>query len=111
MSTNFYMVFRCEHEEGCGEEVTLHLGKNSVGWQFMFQALPDRGIFNCPGWIHLMTKKGGIIVDEYRRVYTMEEFSDYVAETYNGNLKERGDGAYRCGHEGCEYWFKAGDWS
>ena len=81
MSTNFYAYSNiCKR---CGQDLPeavkceeIHLGKSSVGWQFILQANGYKYYKNwkeMKGWL-----VGKVIVDEYEREVSLKEFAEWV---------------------------------
>lgn len=73
MGTNYY-VKRCSCKT-CGHiPEQEHIGKSSVGWTFTF-----RGTTVCRSWEQWQEYlKGRVIVDEYGRIVTLQEFKELV---------------------------------
>lgn len=80
MGTNFYWFM-----DRLGPEDTvdrgLHIGKNSAGWVFHFQAHAYPLLKNVKQYEEFL--KEGIIYDEYGEEYSYEEFWEVVRETLN----------------------------
>lgn len=77
MGTNYYLsvdICNC-----CKRPAkTLHMGKSSAGWKFMFRRYKDLNIFNVADWIILIKTKGNKIVDEYCEHISSAEFIDLI---------------------------------
>lgn len=73
MSTNYYAV-RTEHNAASPDDESLHIGKQSGGWDFLFQAHPVLGITDCESWREHLAGPGVRIVDEYGTGHTLDEF-------------------------------------
>lgn len=80
MGTNYYINNPCPH---CGattgdSPATLHVGKSSAGWVFLFQQIPGTAD-NTEDWRYLI-KKHGKVTNEYGVDLTPEEFWTMVEE-------------------------------
>lgn len=84
MSTNYYYIGpdaeRQDHDVTfAGDEAEgMHIGKNSIGWSFMFQAYPDLGLVSWEAWQERLGRGSGQIVDEYGRVVTLDTLRETV---------------------------------
>lgn len=73
MGTNYYhYTVLCEH---CGSEERVHIGKSSIGWQFLFRGYED--IRSLDDWMKRFAA-GGVIRDEYGKEWAPENFRDFV---------------------------------
>lgn len=86
MGTNYYAVSEpCGHCGRGGDRV--HIGKSSIGWQFLFAPLDMEEGKGCHSWrewrAYLADKQ---IVDEYGRSHTLAEFADLVESKQNSGL-------------------------
>ncbi len=80
MGTNYYLPKKCAAPcEHCCES-TEHVGKNSAGWTFGFQAYPDEGLTSWAAWKERIRAEGGV-VNEYGEKFTPEEFEKLVERT------------------------------
>ena len=69
MGTNYYAITNrkikvtcdCGFEHEINER--LHIGKNSYGWMFALQCIPEKGIFELKDWMPIL--KEAQIKDEY----------------------------------------------
>ena len=97
MGTNYYWIRdRCPT---CGRGESLHIGKSSVGWQFLFQGYRERDWDDTPviesytDWLKLL--EGGAIQNEYGDSMTLVEFRQFIqdkrAEPHNHALEYPGD--------------------
>lgn len=87
MSTNFYVETNetcvancptCGHEIGT-ERVSLHLGKSSCGWPFLFKMYDGDTLENAyENWLKRLSL--GQIVDEYGKPHTIEELLARIDE-------------------------------
>lgn len=69
MGTNFYLVTNpCPN---CGRHERQHIGKLSMGWQFLFDISGE--IKNTTAWIYEIMKPSTIIEDEYGKLFTGTE--------------------------------------
>ena len=80
MGTNYYINKPCPH---CGATTgdspdTLHVGKSSAGWVFLFQQIPGKAD-NTADWRYLIAKHGKV-TSEYGIDLTPEEFWMMVEE-------------------------------
>jgi len=79
VGTNYYVDTpscpnACEH---CSESERIHLGKSSMGWQFLFRADPDWPQDEAFAlWVRRALS--GTITDEYGRAYTLAQLIDLV---------------------------------
>jgi hypothetical protein len=79
VGTNYYVntpscPSACEH---CTESERIHLGKSSMGWQFIFRADPDWP--RDEAFAHWVRRAlSGPIVDEYGRECSLAELIDLV---------------------------------
>jgi len=82
MGTNYYLVVnKCEC---CNRRDLVHIGKKSLGWQFSFygpvQQFPD--LRSWESWKVFLINQ--LIVDEYDRDITFEEFVLLVENSKDG---------------------------
>lgn len=79
MGTNYYV----ESDPPCPtcghEKERLHIGKSSLGWQFLFAPYPDLGLTSWKAWRAYLEKRPGLIRDEYGRAMPLDEFAALVA--------------------------------
>lgn len=80
MGTNYYVISnKCEH---CGRyDIFHHIGKNSWGWTFTFQAYRYDHLTSWKEWKEFLTVNKCVIYDEYGEEVHLEEFIEMV-ETY-----------------------------
>lgn len=80
MGTNYYLHTNiCEC---CKRHDSLHIGKSSAGWPFLFQGSGDYDepeIRSYAQWRELMVQPGAKIVTEYGEEITFTEFEELVA--------------------------------
>lgn len=43
----------------------LHIGKKSMGWDFLFHAIPELGLTSAAAWTTFLNGEGVVIVNEY----------------------------------------------
>lgn len=72
MSANYYV--RYDKCECCGRYDKLHIGKQSVGWTFLFRSYRELELHSAGQWRELLNKKGSSILDEYGVTITPEDF-------------------------------------
>ncbi len=96
MGTNYYhRINICEH---CNRYTEQHIGKSSVGWQFLFHGyngqkkVPE--IKSFKDWLYVLwksltTDKTGKIVDEYGRELSFDEFFALVKNNQTGSFNDR----------------------
>lgn len=61
MGTNYYLTInKCSH---CGRSDTIHVGKQSAGWKFLFHG--NDAIRSADTWYELITNNPGGFADEY----------------------------------------------
>ena len=63
----------------------LHIGKNSYGWYFILQVIPEKGLFELDDWKPLLKKAR--IVDEYGSEVFYDEMIEIIRKK-NGRGKE-----------------------
>lgn len=116
MGTNYYIDNPAFGSlcEGCRENNRLHIGKNSSGWAFSFQAYPAMNLVSRKDWERAVLK-AGLVFDEYGDSYTPREFWTIVDASRrlydNGSepmsmyryLEEKGDDVSKCGQYLDEY--------
>jgi hypothetical protein len=68
MSTNFYAINPFTIGEG------YHIGKRSVGWDFLFRAYPEHGLITCTAWHDYLSEPGVQIRNEYGTIVPLDEF-------------------------------------
>ena len=84
MSTNFFA-----RSLDCSNAEELHIGKCSLGWDFLFRAYPDRGLISSIAWYNFLCLPDVQIVSEYGDVCTLEEFWEYaVRRREEGGIRE-----------------------
>lgn len=86
MGTNyFFRQKRCEH---CGAGLlvgpALHVGKSSVGWQFLFRAHPDLGITSVADWRRRIAEAPDGLFNSYDASVTQEDFWKMVEAKRDG---------------------------
>ena len=95
MGTNYYVettTCRC-----CGHKPErIHIGKNSVGWEFMFEA--QELIRSFRDWRIYLTNKQ--IVDEYDRKVSYEDFLKLVYDSRDAGAKNHHDYCQNKGYSG-----------
>ena len=95
MGTNYYVettTCRC-----CGHKPErIHIGKNSVGWEFMFEA--QELIRSFKYWRIYLTNKQ--IVDEYGREVSYEDFLKLVYDSRVAGAKNHHDYCQNKGYSG-----------
>ena len=96
MGTNYYAGKYCKCCKQATEE--YHIGKNSFGWVFSFQALrgydaptPDLDIRSVKQWEKVIADNDYVIRNEYKKVFTPEEFFTMVRETLTGTYGKDND--------------------
>lgn len=92
MGTNYFLreTTKC----GCGHEDVervLHVGKSSVGWQFLFRSHPDEEISSAADWRRRIEAAPDGLHDAYDRAITPEDFWKMV-EAKRGGLRLPDDG-------------------
>jgi hypothetical protein len=81
MGTNYYIIKNyCSHCNR-GDHVN-HLGKQSLGWKFLFQSDNDINSFN--EWISIIKKHGYKIQDEYKQIIDLPDFISMVNKNQDG---------------------------
>lgn len=71
MGTNYYLIQNkcCT----CGRQDTLHIGKASYGWKFLFRANDNPDTHSIKDWRRILVD-GCQIVDEYDRPVSADDF-------------------------------------
>lgn len=77
MGTNYYLKNKpCET---CGHyKNQKHIGKSSYGWQFHFRGYREESIVTFLDWMEEIKDPKKIIVDEYGKEISLEEFTKLV---------------------------------
>lgn len=70
MGTNYYAKLTT------GE--TIHIGKDSRGWNFSFRRHKDRGILSGMAWVAILSKPGVTILDEYGGQHTLHDLRHFL---------------------------------
>lgn len=71
MGTNFYAIYnKCEH---CGRSESLHIGKRSGGWEFMFRAHEEPKLESAADWRKWLNEVGAEIRGD-GEFYGIEDF-------------------------------------
>jgi len=52
----------------------LHIGKKSMGWDFLFHAIPELGLTSVAAWTTFLNGEGIVIVNEYGVEWFASEF-------------------------------------
>lgn len=101
MGTNYYVNTpscpnACEH---CSESERIHLGKSSVGWQFLFRADSDWPRDEAFAyWVRRALS--GPIVDEYGRACSLAELLDLAHGKTDGKAETPSARTFTsCGHD------------
>lgn len=112
MGTNYYAVrTRPTTDE------PLHIGKASIGWKFLFQAMDE--VYNEPPavwktydqvyeWLYKYTVESNeyVIIDEYDTVISFDDFIKLVEEKQCENNKDDFTYAKNVnGYRFCDCWF------
>ena len=76
MGTNYYTPADppCEHCGRGGEE--LHIGKASMGWQFLFAPYPELGLTSWAAWQEFLKDK--TIRNEYGQEWSLDDLIGLV---------------------------------
>lgn len=80
MGTNYYVKDKCEC---CNHETSIHIGKSSSGWKFLFQW--NDGIYYKTPNEMMIWLKDKTIKDEYGELVTLDEFWFKVASKQTGS--------------------------
>lgn len=76
MGTNYYLHYNvCE---SCGRSDSIHIGKCSAGWKFLFHW--HHNIRNVNEYKDRMKQPGAVIMDEYTEVISYDDFWKMVEE-------------------------------
>lgn len=95
MGTNYYVGEEAACPT-CGHVTSepLHIGKSSVGWEFLFAPYPELGLTSWKAWrAYLETRE---IRDEYGGVVPLEELERLI-EAKRGGLSARNASAQQWG--------------
>lgn len=77
MGTNYYL--KSKPCESCGHSNNeKHIGKSSCGWQFHFRGYRDEPLISFNDWLAQMKDPNKIIVDEYGKTISIDEFISKV---------------------------------
>ena len=93
MGTNYYAITDrkikvtcdCGFEHEINER--LHIGKNSYGWMFALQCIPEKGIFELKDWMPIL--KEAQIKDEYDEPITYKEMMGIILKKGRGDKLSR----------------------
>jgi hypothetical protein len=83
MGTNYYVATGPDRCQSCGrghDGENLHIGKSSIGWQFLFAPYPDRGLTSWRAWKAHLAASAYPIVDEYGQTVGIDDFARMVDE-------------------------------
>lgn len=65
----------------CGMPVDeTHIGKASLGWQFLFHGIPENGCISWKAWKELLSLPGVDIRNEDDEIFTLERFTSVVED-------------------------------
>lgn len=81
MGTNYYV--KKNHCDSCDRYDTIHIGKSSYGWVFMFRAHEDIPLLSWKQWKEYL--KGSKIQDEYGAPVDYEWFVKFVENEKSPN--------------------------
>jgi ABC-type uncharacterized transport system YnjBCD substrate-binding protein len=92
MGTNYYV--RLDNCPTCKRYHEQHIGKNSWGWQFIFNATE---INNYDDWVKFLTENKDHIYDEYGAKHDLDEFLRMIESRADGRQDccDYVDGKYR----------------
>ncbi len=79
MGTNYYL--RHDLCNCCSRYNELHIGKNSYGWKFVFQANEENELVTYDKWadfLKLEVERESKIFDEYNKEISLKDFIDMV---------------------------------
>lgn len=71
MGTNYYIKKR--DSERKINEPDIHIGKNSYGWEFSFQSIPELGLTSYQKWIEFIFMNSERIYNEYNENISFED--------------------------------------
>jgi hypothetical protein len=86
MSTNYYVTQRGKY--------SLHIGKKSAGWRFVFHGYRSRDLMSRLQWQEFLTEGSGQIQDEDGHFISVDDFLQKVEETKLGMNVEQYYEAY-----------------
>ena len=107
MSTNYY------HEFQIGDvEASIHLGKRSAGWRFLFHAYPDvrQRITTVRELATYLENEPGRIVSEYGEELDPVEFMRMARTWGQPDGRRATEYGHNRSHQDGEFDFAAGDW-
>ncbi|MGX7709216.1 hypothetical protein [Methylobacterium sp. Gmos1] len=82
METSYYVdiepTFTCCKKDS----EKLHIGKSSLGWEFLFVPYPEHGLTSFAAWKEYLQSRE--IVDEYGRVVSLADFVSLVEAKKGG---------------------------
>ena len=90
MGTNYYI----KKKERRVREPDLHIGKNSYGWEFHFQAYYEDEYYRTPElkskqqWMEYIFLNSDSIYDEYDDNVSLEEFIELLELKKPGSVRE-----------------------
>jgi len=93
MGTNYYI----KHKERKVTQPDLHIGKNSAGWEFSFEAHEKNEYYQTPDlktkqqWFEYMFLNDGNIFNEYNVEISFQELVKIIESTMNRGLKNHYD--------------------
>ncbi len=95
MATNFY--YRTNICSECNRFNRIHIGRRSCGWTFLFRAWKEESyprLLSYKNWLKFFKDEPGVIVDEYGKEYSVEEFKN-VIEDFKDGKKADYDGVFQ----------------
>ena len=90
MGTNYYLIKDLTPDEAISFDVSIHLGKRSAGWQFLFDA--SHGLFkDSDSLAAFLQVFGGHIENEYGSWKEHDDFLKMIRE-HSLNKRHTGEG-------------------
>ncbi len=68
MGTNYFLITKNEVDEN------KHIGKSSMGWQFIFRGYPKEFIFSLNDWKTLINEPSNLVINEYGEIIDKATF-------------------------------------
>lgn len=84
MGTNYYAQDKDPCPTCHREWPSLHIGKSSMGWKFLFARYEDLGLVSAKSWWDFLEKTGARILDEYGRPETIAGLKEWVKKKQDG---------------------------
>lgn len=91
MGTNYYLICKqCEKLDAACKPI--HIGKSSVGWNFIFRSYEK--ITTIEDWLEILESKTNKIVNEYDEIIENNELISIVLKRNNKNVDGLEEGRF-----------------